>query len=44
MKKIALAAGNESDDILLWYLAGGGFQVLGVTASRKDPRIQPGNM
>ncbi|MFZ3130979.1 MAG: radical SAM protein [Desulfosporosinus sp.] len=40
--QLGLAAGNESDDIPLWYLAGGGNQLLGVTASRKAPRIQPG--
>ncbi|KUO78226.1 MAG: radical SAM protein [Desulfosporosinus sp. BRH_c37] len=37
--QLGLAAGNESDDIPLWYLAGGGNQLLGVTASRKAPRI-----
>ncbi|MDQ7095675.1 radical SAM protein [Desulfosporosinus sp. PR] len=40
--QLGLAAGNESDDIPLWYLAGGGNQLLGVTASRKIPRTQPG--
>lgn len=35
---LGLAAGNGPDDIALWWLAGGGNQVLGASASMKDPR------
>lgn len=35
---LGLAAGNDADDIALWWLAGGGNQVLGASASMKDPR------
>lgn len=35
---LGLAAGNSPDDIPLWWLAGGGNQVLGATVSMKAPR------
>lgn len=35
---LGLAAGNDPDDLALWWLAGGGNQVLGASASMKDPR------
>lgn len=35
---LGLAAGNSPDDMPLWWLAGGGNQVLGVSVSMKDPR------
>ncbi|EHQ90482.1 radical SAM protein [Desulfosporosinus youngiae] len=35
--EICLAAGNSTDDIPLWYLAGGGNQLLGVSIARKAP-------
>ncbi len=35
---LGLAAGNGPDDFPLWWLAGGGNQVLGASASMKDPR------
>lgn len=39
---LGLAAGNGPDDLALWWLAGGGNQVLGATASMKDPRGKAG--
>lgn len=33
--EISLAAGNSTDDIPLWYLAGGGNQLLGASITRK---------
>lgn len=39
---LGLAAGNDPDDLALWWLAGGGNQVLGAAASMKDPRGKPG--
>lgn len=39
---LGLAAGNDPDDIALWWLAGGGNQVLGASASMKDPRGKNG--
>lgn len=42
--QLGLAAGNNSDDIPLWFLAGGGNQILGVTASRKLPHPNPGQV
>lgn len=39
---LGLAAGNDPDDIALWWLAGGGNQVLGASASMKDPRGKAG--
>lgn len=35
--EICLAAGNSTEDIPLWYLAGGGNQLLGVAITRKAP-------
>lgn len=40
---LGLAAGNSPDDIALWWLAGGGNQVLGASASMKDPRSKQGS-
>lgn len=37
--EVGLAAGNSPDDIALWWLAGGGTQVLGASASMK--RLRP---
>ncbi len=39
---LGLAAGNDPDDLALWWLAGGGNQVLGAAASMKDPRGKSG--
>lgn len=39
---LGLAAGNSSDDLALWWLAGGGNQVGGASASMKDPRGKGG--
>lgn len=39
---LGLAAGNTPDDLALWWLAGGGNQVMGATVSMKDPRGKPG--
>lgn len=39
--EISLAAGNSNDDIPLWYLAGGGNQLLGVSITRKEPPATP---
>ncbi|WP_019849909.1 ATP-binding cassette domain-containing protein [Desulfitobacterium sp. PCE1] len=39
--EICLAAGNSTDDIPLWYLAGGGNQLLGVSLTRKEPPAAP---
>ena len=39
---LGLAAGNDPDDMTLWWLAGGGNQVIGATASMKDPRGKAG--
>lgn len=39
---LGLAAGNDPDDLALWWLAGGGNQVLGASASMKDPRGKAG--
>lgn len=41
-QEICLAAGNSTDDIPLWYLAGGGNQLLGVSIVRKAPPPAPG--
>ncbi|MDO9492719.1 radical SAM protein [Acetobacterium sp.] len=35
--EISLAAGNNLDDIPLWYLAGGGNQLMGVSIAKKKP-------
>lgn len=35
--EISLAAGNSLDDIPLWYLAGGGNQLMGVSIAKKKP-------
>lgn len=35
---LGLAAGNSPDDLALWWLAGGGNQILGAALSMKDPR------
>lgn len=35
---LGLAAGNGPDDYALWWMAGGGNQILGASASMKDPR------
>lgn len=35
---LGLAAGNSPDDLALWWLAGGGNQILGAAVSMKDPR------
>jgi len=35
---LGLAAGNDADDLALWWMAGGGNQVLGASVSMKDPR------
>lgn len=40
---LGLAAGNSPDDLALWWLAGGGNQVLGASASMKDPRSKGGS-
>ena len=40
---LGLAAGNDPDDLALWWLADGGNQVLGASASMKDPRGKPGS-
>lgn len=40
--QLGLAAGNSHDDIPLWFLAGGGNQLLGAAAMRKTPKAQPG--
>ncbi|SHH87199.1 biotin synthase [Sporobacter termitidis DSM 10068] len=40
--EICPAAGNGTDDIPLWYLAGGGNQLLGVSITRKTPQPAPG--
>lgn len=39
--EICLAAGNSTDDIPLWYLAGGGNQLLGVSIARKAQAPAP---
>lgn len=39
---LGLAAGNGPDDLALWWLAGGGNQVLGASVSMKDPRARKG--
>lgn len=39
---LGLAAGNDPDDLALWWMAGGGNQVLGASASMKDPRGKSG--
>lgn len=39
---LGLAAGNGPDDIALWWMAGGGNQVLGASASMKEPRGKDG--
>ncbi|MBC3889204.1 radical SAM protein [Acetobacterium paludosum] len=39
--EISLAAGNSSDDIPLWYMAGGGNQLLGVSIAKKAPPTVP---
>jgi biotin synthase len=39
--EICLAAGNGTDDIPLWYLAGGGNQLLGVSIAKKAPSPSP---
>lgn len=40
--EISLAAGNSNDDIPLWYLAGGGNQVMGVSISKNRPKDTKG--
>ncbi len=40
--QLGLAAGNSPDDIPLWFLAGGGNQLLGAAAVRKTPKSQAG--
>jgi biotin synthase len=37
---LGLAAGNGPDDLALWWLAGGGNQVMGASVSMKDPRTK----
>ncbi len=39
---IGLAAGNDADDLPLWWLAGGGNQIIGASASMKGPRARTG--
>lgn len=39
--EVCLAAGNSADDIPLWFLAGGGNQVLGVMLTRTRPAPDP---
>jgi biotin synthase len=39
--QIGLAAGNSHDDIPLWFLAGGGNQLLGAAAVMKRVPDQP---
>jgi biotin synthase len=39
---LGLAAGNTTDDIPLWYLAGGGNQLIGAHVSRKPVAPGPG--
>ena len=38
--QLGLAAGNSHDDIPLWFLAGGGNQLLGAAAVRRNPKAQ----
>lgn len=38
---LGLAAGNNLDDLPLWYAAGGGNQLLGVMVSRKEVETNP---
>jgi len=40
-REISLAAGNGTEDIPLWYLAGGGNQLLGVSITRHMPKASP---
>jgi biotin synthase len=40
-REISLAAGNSPEDIPLWYLAGGGNQLLGVSITRRAPKASP---
>lgn len=40
--ELGLAAGNDINDIPLWYLAGGGNKILGAASTRKDVKPQPG--
>lgn len=40
--QLGLAAGNTSDDIPLWFLAGGGNQLMGASVSRKKAMPEPG--
>ena len=40
--QLGLAAGNSLDDIPLWFLAGGGNQLLGAAANMKSGPKQPG--
>ena len=37
-REISLAAGNGTEDIPLWYLAGGGNQLMGVSITRRAPK------
>ena len=39
--EVCLAAGNSTDDIPLWYLAGGGNQLIGASITRKAPPRTP---
>jgi biotin synthase len=39
--EISLAAGNSIDDIPLWFLAGGGNQLLGVSIAKRVPAKAP---
>ncbi|MEA4970156.1 MAG: radical SAM protein [Candidatus Pelethousia sp.] len=40
-REISLGAGNGEDDIPLWYLAGGGNQLVGAFVSAKEPPKRP---
>ena len=41
-REISLGAGNSDDDIPLWYLAGGGNQLVGAFVSAKERPKRPG--
>ena len=41
-REICLAAGNTDDDIPLWYLAGGGNQVMGAFVTSREPKAGSG--
>lgn len=40
--ELGLAAGNDMDDLPLWYLAGGGNKIMGASSTRKDVKPQSG--